>query len=554
MKFSEEQKAVVEDDSKFLSVNAYAGSGKTHTMIGYAQARANKRKLYICFNKTAQTEAQERFVRAKVPNIVVQTAHSLAYSHFGRKVKLFNQNPKTSDIIQSMSMKVDKKTYPVYRHGYTLFLKYLQSADRGPVEKFDMESQLLGNIQVDSDTLSYFYQNESEIRNFAKKIWNEMQQGNIPLVHDFYLKWFQLYKPKLGFELILFDEAQDANPAMLDLFFNQPSNKVMIGDEHQAIYGWRGAVNALSEDSLKKNGFNRLYLSNCYRFGEEIASLGSKLLNVKRAFNPLFKIPPLVGLGKNKEEPKSVVVIGRSNGSLLELALENVSKTDMIPFHVEGGVKNFSFFSEGVSLYDIYSLFSGKKSNIRSPFIAGFKDLQEFKGWAINTGDHEFIHLIKVIERYKGSIFFLMKKLQSAEVEKDQAKLIFTTCHKAKGLEYDKVQVMDDFLSVPRLISYRATMNRLEDAFGKVDKTDVRRKLKLRWQNVLESVYQEINLLYVAVTRSKHGLSYSDELNNLIELPQRLDEIRDTPYENLSEQNQEIKTMLLKQEQEVDLL
>jgi hypothetical protein len=44
------------------------------------------------------------------------------------------------------------------------------------------------------------------------------------------------------------DEFQDTTPCVLDIVMNQHSNGmkvVMVGDARQAIYGWRGAVNAM---------------------------------------------------------------------------------------------------------------------------------------------------------------------------------------------------------------------------------------------------------------------------------------------------------------------
>lgn len=61
---------------KALSVS---GTGKTTTLVKYAEQRPHLRFLYIAFNKSVANEAQRRFPR----NVDCKTVHSLAYSSVG---------------------------------------------------------------------------------------------------------------------------------------------------------------------------------------------------------------------------------------------------------------------------------------------------------------------------------------------------------------------------------------------------------------------------------------------------------------------------------------
>ena len=47
------------------------------------------------------------------------------------------------------------------------------------------------------------------------------------------------------YDVLLWDEAQDMNPAMLDVCLKQVKPKLVVGDSHQQIYSFRGAVDAL---------------------------------------------------------------------------------------------------------------------------------------------------------------------------------------------------------------------------------------------------------------------------------------------------------------------
>ena len=47
------------------------------------------------------------------------------------------------------------------------------------------------------------------------------------------------------YNVLLLDEAQDMNPAMLDVCLKQVKPKLVVRDSHQQIYSFRGAVDAL---------------------------------------------------------------------------------------------------------------------------------------------------------------------------------------------------------------------------------------------------------------------------------------------------------------------
>lgn len=87
-----------------------------------------------------------------------------------------------------------------------------------------------------------------------------MEQGEIEITHDFYLKKFQLEAPMLQYDFILFDEGQDASAAMLDVFLKQKATKVIVGDTNQQIYGWRFAVNSLEKIILKRISFQPVFV------------------------------------------------------------------------------------------------------------------------------------------------------------------------------------------------------------------------------------------------------------------------------------------------------
>merc|ERR1719244_2246968 len=65
------------------------------------------------------------------------------------------------------------------------------------------------------------------------------------------------------------------NPAMLNIFMNQKVSRIIVGDPHQQIYTFRGAINAL--DIVTPT--HTYFLTQSFRFGPEIAYVANKCLS-----------------------------------------------------------------------------------------------------------------------------------------------------------------------------------------------------------------------------------------------------------------------------------
>jgi tRNA G46 methylase TrmB len=81
MELTKEQCDIINSTGN-IKINAVAGSGKTTTIIEYANARPKTSKiLYLAFNKSVREEATKKFANKGLGNVKVETAHSLAYKH-----------------------------------------------------------------------------------------------------------------------------------------------------------------------------------------------------------------------------------------------------------------------------------------------------------------------------------------------------------------------------------------------------------------------------------------------------------------------------------------
>lgn len=344
MKLTSEQYDIINSTGN-IKINAVAGSGKTTTIIEYASARAKTAKiLYLAFNKSVKLEAQKKFAAKGLYNVKVETAHSLAYRHivFNHQYKVKPQGYKTNEIAELLNLQGNGEKHAkfIIANHINKFITYYCNSDKQKVQDLnylDTISESKAKIFV---TTFYHY-----IETQTRLLLNKMDKGEIEITHDFYLKKFQLSNPTLHYDYILFDEGQDASAAMLDVFLKQKATKVIVGDTHQQIYGWRYAVN-----SLEKADFKTYNLSTSFRFSQAIANLGIEVLKWKKHIGGETKFTII---GKEKTEKaklKSKAVIGRTNLGLLMKAIKYmIEKKKVKKIYFEGNFNSYVYADEGAN-------------------------------------------------------------------------------------------------------------------------------------------------------------------------------------------------------------
>ena len=227
MKLTDEQLAIINSNGN-IKINAVAGSGKTTTIIEYAKARPQASNiLYIAFNKSVKLEASKKFASKGLHNVKVETAHSIAYKHIVYKYnyKIKSQSYKTNEIVEILHLESgeEKHIEYIFANHINKFIAYFCNSNVRKINELnylDIVTEQLAKVFVKT----FYSYIEMQTRIFLGK----MDKGEIEITHDFYLKKFQLSNPQLNFDYILFDEGQDASPAMLDVFLNQNTNSVNV--------------------------------------------------------------------------------------------------------------------------------------------------------------------------------------------------------------------------------------------------------------------------------------------------------------------------------------
>lgn len=480
MELTSEQYNIINSNGN-IRINAVAGSGKTTTIIEYAKARPKEsRILYLAFNKSVKLEAAKKFAEKGLWNVKVETAHSLAYKHIIRKnnYKVRPQGYKTYEITEMLGLKGDGEKHAefIVANHINRFIAYFCNSDKQKVQELNY-LDVVWDDKAKAFVTKFYDYIESQTRLLLKR----MDDGVIEVIHDFYLKKFQLSNPDLGFDYILFDEGQDASPAMLDIFLKQKATKVIVGDTHQQIYSWRYAVN-----SLEKTNFKTLHLSASFRFSQDIANLAVEIIKWK---NHLSECQPFTITGKgNLKENKIKAVLARTNLGLLLKAIEYLREKENIKhIYFEGNINSYTYADDGASLYDVLNLYNGQHMLIKDKLIKAMKDMYELEDYIEKTGDVQLGMMVEIVNKYGNDIPKIIKELKNKHVENNErmkAEVIFSTVHRSKGMEYDIVQLVDDFITEEKIKKIKEEKKDFDP--GKVN--------------------EEINLLYVAITRTKNSI------------------------------------------------
>ncbi|CAN0242409.1 unnamed protein product, partial [Ectocarpus sp. 4 AP-2014] len=313
----------------------------------------------------------------------------------------------------------------------------------------------------------------------AKKVWGEMHPSpaaassstwgpRIPPTFSSCMKAYQLSEPDLSsrYDMIMIDEAQHINPCQADIIERQTKCRVIVvGDPHQAIYGFRGA-----KDYLKKvKSFKTLYLTQVFRFPNPIASVANTvLLGLKRERRPLlgslafpdgptkvvFEQERREWLQQDCESKGRFAYIARTNAGLMTEAIAAIGRGDRAAF-MDGRAPNLQ---EVKDLCHMMMGEFGKVKNLDLKEIGSIPALREVLDNGTDDNDMRTIApLLGMVDDYMSAgktphqVLADMGVVESMRLGPDSEGplMILTTVHKVKGLEYDTVVLADDFSFEP---------------------------------------------------------------------------------------------------------
>ncbi|MET9792796.1 MULTISPECIES: UvrD-helicase domain-containing protein [Streptomyces] len=461
-----------------LSLQAGAGTGKTTTLEMLA-ASTNRRGRYIAFNKDIACDAAKRFPRT----VTCRTAHASAYAALGHSYAGRLNGPRQPAWKTGQALGL---TRPVRIGDHEISHRTLSNAALRAVKRFCYSAdRALGRQHVPRlrrlATTAEHTQLADVVFPFAVKAWADLQnphQGVVQFEHDHYLKMWALTQPKIEADFLFLDEAQDTNPVLEQVFNAQREHAqlVMVGDSAQAIYGWRGARDVMTDFT----DATALTLTRSFRFGPLLAEQANRWLELAEApirLTGCETMPTEVGEIANPD-----AVLCRTNIGAMAEVMRLLSEGHRVAL-ARGG-----HTLAGLALA-ARDLKEGRRTNHPELVLfASWGDVQDYAAYDPSGGDLQpFVDLVDT--HGPEAILAAVDEL----TDEDHADVTVSTAHKAKGREWPTVRIGDDF-PPPKDTDQQDAEGRLIPE--PVSDTDAR-------------------LAYVAVTRARHhldlgGLSWID--------------------------------------------
>lgn len=481
-RYTDEQLSCIEkfQSESHLKISAFAGTGKTTTLLGIANAVPKKKGLYLAFNKEIAEEARKKFPS----NVECRTTHSFAYEFSSRDYtaeKLSGSlSPTTvADFLNLQPVNLgEHRDYSARQVGKWV-VDTVANFCRSEDISFGPQHVSCGRLtdlksQSDQDALSDF------LLKCADYIWVNARNPNspIPLGHDGYLKLWSISHPRFEHDFIMLDEAQDTNAAVIQALTSQNVQTVYVGDKYQQIYGFRGAFNAMDKIHVP----SECALTTSFRFGESLAEVANALIG---KFGETRKIVGDRSKNTTINTTAALTKIYRTNMGLLS-GLADALKSGKKPY-LAGGIGDLSAL-----IYDVELMQSGQPAISNSDFF-GFKNWHDLVAFSKTSEGGSYQTVVQIIETYGARV--LKEMINRVSATASDADVILTTAHKSKGKEWAHVEVCDDFATSIRL-SY----------------------LQQNSYSFSDPSVEEITLLYVALTRAEKSLVIPDSILDILKL------------------------------------
>lgn len=484
MKPSKYQEAifdVYDNTHKNIFINAGAGAGKTHTLIGILKRTPKHKKCcFIAFNKSI---AEEIKLKVNDESVKVSTIHSLAFSILRKNINAnFKLNDKKSYILGKHNLDLSRFKKEKQKNYYLFQLCKLYDFcrmnlvwDAESIEQIATEygiSILNGEVE---DTLKLMdimskYNNNLRHRDFMIDFTDMIWLCHHKVLDADYDK----------FDIINIDEVQDLNPLQKE-FVSKLAKKntrfIYCGDERQTIYSFMGSNLKSFKNLQEKDNTVTLPLSVSYRCARSIVAEANKVFEGLESHENAEE--GTVRDGSVLEARDGDFIICRNNLPLIETflrLLENRQKS-----HILGkdfGVSLINLINKLLN-YDSFEI--GKEKILSKEFQhltgKGYKNVNLHPKYAELV---EKFKIVELLEKKFNGLENLSKEIE--EIFNDNVNsggIILMTIHKSKGLEADRCFLLGN----ESLLPSKYALNE-------------------------EALYQEKCLEYVSITRAKKSIIY----------------------------------------------
>lgn len=253
MFLNDQQLQAIKDPSNRIIINASAGTGKTSTAIGAAEAQEFGRTVLITFTNKAAEEMKSRLTRR--PSYV-GTMHKFAMRELVHLAQQYNfriRILKDTNIKKIINLLFEENDFGIYVSQVIKNEAYLYISG--------------ADIEFDARKTKIY----QELKKLYTKYKEQNQLYDMTDTPKYLLKKLQDYNLTLDYDLVLVDEAQDLDEVQYNLIQLLGRRIIVIGDPKQSIYIFRGATSEIFERFVS-NGYSLHTLTINYRSKQEIIS------------------------------------------------------------------------------------------------------------------------------------------------------------------------------------------------------------------------------------------------------------------------------------------
>lgn len=476
------------DGSGSAFVEAVAGAGKTTTLIELLKVTEGS-VAFAAYNKAIATEIGDKVKKLELGNrIRVGTYHSFGFSAWRRiypnvKVDDKEKENRTERFLAAAS--VTEAVWPLVHKLVSLAKQralgvFGSIADESQwydiVEHFDLayevEDEELIEIGVKAAirVLRKHLEVSKELINFDDMIYAPIATGCRMWEND----W------------VLTDEAQDTNPARHALarkMLRPGGRSCWVGDRAQSIYGFSGADSDAIDKIVRDFRCTVLPLTVTYRCTKAVVAEARKVVDHIEAHESapegVVRCIEAIDIAQEKLTASDAILC-RNTKPLVEEAYKCIRRG--IACHVEGR-------DIGVGLLKLVNRFQAKSVNVLLDKLDAFleRETQKLVAKGKETQAEmmaDKVETVKVIAEGCATVDQVRTKIAAMFLDSGDIAiptLTFSTVHKAKGREWNRVYILGYETLMPS------------------------RFARQEWQLI-----QEANIKYVAVTRAKQELVLID--------------------------------------------
>lgn len=425
-------------ESRTLVVEAGPGCGKTRTLTELLPLIPRSLDVcYLAFNKHTVADMRQKAEKKGLTHIKIRTDHSLGFAAcraaFGNDLKV--DKHKVDAILEGM--------LPRDQFGYLYSpIKKLVSLVKanllGTSREELLELVTYHNIDLNGETEVVFMTvaavvakclSITSVVDYDDQVW-------LPVV---------LNLPCHQHDMLLVDEAQDTNKSTTALFLKsiKPNGKIIaVGDRHQSLYGFRGADAEAIPNLIKNLDADVLPLSISYRLPKSHVRDLNQMMPSANLESPDWAIE---GVIRNLSVDKALVewksgdmVLCRTNAPLVKPAFQLIRrgvKAIIRGRDIGSGLLDLVKKMKAGSLVELLVSLRKYETEEVAKLVAADKGLQ-----AQNLEDK--VETIIALADGITSITALEERIDKIFSDENDAGVIFSSVHRAKGLEAERVYIL----------------------------------------------------------------------------------------------------------------